>query len=47
VSSGVKVMALMQHTEGGAKKVMNKCKYPITGEGVLSMVITDKVILFS
>lgn len=47
MSSGVKVMALMQHTEGGAKKVMNKCKYPITGEGVLSMVITDKVILFS
>jgi 3-oxoacid CoA-transferase len=41
--SGVKrVVVLMEHTsKDGASKVLKKCSLPITGKGVVNMIITD------
>ncbi|HEY0093304.1 MAG TPA: 3-oxoacid CoA-transferase subunit B [Archangium sp.] len=40
--SGVKrVVVLMEHTARGASKVLKACKLPITGKGVVNLIITD------
>jgi len=40
--SGVKrVVVLMEHTARGASKVLKKCTLPITGKGVVNLLITD------
>ncbi|MFZ3321841.1 MAG: 3-oxoacid CoA-transferase subunit B [Usitatibacter sp.] len=41
--SGVKrVVVLMEHTsKDGASKVLNQCTLPVTGKGVVNMIITD------
>ncbi|MFY0521962.1 3-oxoacid CoA-transferase subunit B [Archangium gephyra] len=40
--SGVKrVVVLMEHTAKGASKVLKKCTLPITGKGVVNLLITD------
>jgi 3-oxoacid CoA-transferase len=40
--SGVKrVVVLMEHTARGASKVLKECKLPITGKGVVNLIITD------
>ena len=41
--SGVKrVVVLMEHTsKDGASKVLKRCSLPITGKGVVNMIITD------
>jgi 3-oxoacid CoA-transferase len=40
--SGVKrVVVLMEHTARGASKVLKACTLPITGKGVVNLLITD------
>ena len=40
--SGVKrVVVLMEHTAKGASKVLKACTLPITGKGVVNLLITD------
>ena len=41
--SGVKrVVVLMEHTsKDGASKVLKRCSLPVTGKGVVNMIITD------
>jgi 3-oxoacid CoA-transferase subunit B len=36
-----RVVVLMEHTAGGKPKLLKECTLPLTGAGVVSMVITD------
>ena len=47
VHSGTKAIVLMSHTAHGVKKIIDKCTYPLTGEKVASMIITELVFFFS
>jgi len=40
--AGVKrVVVLMEHTAGGKPKLLKRCDLPLTGAGVVNLVITD------
>ncbi|MGE0419498.1 MAG: CoA transferase subunit B [Acetobacteraceae bacterium] len=36
-----RVVVLMEHTAGGKPKLLKRCNLPLTGAGVIDMVITD------
>ena len=44
VASGNKVIVVMQHTNKGAIKIVSKCTLPLTGQGVVDMIITDMAV---
>jgi len=44
VASGAKIIVCMEHTnKKGQSKILEKCTLPLTGAGVVSMLITDMV----
>jgi 3-oxoacid CoA-transferase subunit B len=36
-----RVVVLMEHTAGGKAKLLKRCNLPLTGAGVVDLVITD------
>ena len=44
VSSGAKIIVCMEHTnKKGETKILEKCTLPLTGVGVVNMLITNMV----
>lgn len=44
VSSGSKVVVVMEHTVAGKAKLLNNCTLPVTGKNVVNKVITEKAV---
>ena len=45
VSGVQRVVVLMEHTAGGAPKLLQQCTLPLTGQGVVNRIITDLCVL--
>jgi 3-oxoacid CoA-transferase len=44
VASGSRVIVVMEHSAQSSLKMMKKCSLPLTGKGVVSMVITELAV---
>ena len=45
VSSGSRVVITMEHnSKTGAKKILNKCVFPLTGARVVDRIITELAV---
>merc|ERR1712224_426935 len=45
VGSGSRVVVTMDHTAKGAHKILPECTLPLTGKGVVDVIITDMGVL--
>lgn len=45
VASGSRVLVVMEHeAKGGVHKILETCSLPLTAKGVVTKLITEKVI---
>jgi 3-oxoacid CoA-transferase B subunit len=44
VASGSRVIVVMEHTSNNSYKLLPACTLPLTGKGVVSMVITELAV---
>jgi 3-oxoacid CoA-transferase subunit B len=40
-----KIVVLMEHSAKGKPKILNECNFPLTGKGVVDMIITDLCVM--
>merc|ERR1719362_2495858 len=45
VGSGNRVVVTMEHTAKGAHKILKDCSLPLTGVGVVNMIITEMGVI--